>query len=102
MPWLRRKSRAALALLTSKRSCALACLGGEVHVVEHGASIKELGIETEAAALAGKRAPIIDAARVIEEQRRLGIPDELGYFLRELAIRNAYANDCARFCTAFG
>ena len=77
-------------------------LGGEAHVVEHGASIKELGIETEAAALAGKRAPIIDSARVIEEQRRLGIPDELGYFLRELAIRNAYAHDCARFCTAFG
>ena len=77
-------------------------LGGQAHVVEHGASVKELGIEPEAAALAGERAPIINAARVIEEQRRLGIPDELGYFLRELAIRNAYANDCARFCTAFG
>ena len=37
-------------------------LGGEAHVMEHGASVKELWIETEAAALAGEGAPIIDAA----------------------------------------
>jgi len=70
--------------------------------VEHGASVKELGIEPEAAALAGERAPIINAARVIEEQRRFGVPNELCYFPPELAIRNAYPRDCARFCTAFG
>ena len=70
--------------------------------MEHGASVKELGIEPEAAALAGERAPIINAARVIEEQRRFGVPDELGYFLPELAVRDAYAHDCGRFCTAFG
>jgi len=39
MPWLRRKSRAALALSTSKRSCALECWG-EAHVVEHRAGVK--------------------------------------------------------------
>jgi hypothetical protein len=43
--------------------------GGEAHVVEHGAGVKELGIEAEAAALAGERAPVIDAARVMEQQR---------------------------------
>ena len=58
--------------------------------MEHGASVKELGIEPEAAALAGERAPIINAARVIEEQRRFGVPNELCYFPPELAIRNAY------------
>jgi len=51
---------------------ALICAGvlrGEAHVVEHGAGVKELGIEAEAAALAGERAPVIDAARVMEQQR---------------------------------
>ena len=41
----------------------------EAHVVEHGAGIKQLGIEAEAATLAGQRAPVIDAARVVEQQR---------------------------------
>ena len=63
-------------------------LRGEAHVVEHGAGVKELGIEAEAAALAGERAPVIDAARVMEQQRRLGIPDQFGYFTRQFAVRN--------------
>jgi hypothetical protein len=42
--------------------------GCESHVVEHGAGVKQLGIETEVAAPAGERAPVIDAARVIEQQ----------------------------------
>ena len=41
-------------------------LGGEAHVVEHDAGVKELGIEAEAATLAGERTPVIDATRVME------------------------------------
>src|SRR5438270_3827309 len=52
-------------------------LRGEDHVVEHRTSVKQLGIEAEGAALAGERAPVIDAARVMEQQRRFGIPDEV-------------------------
>ena len=44
-------------------------LRGEAHVVKHRAGVKQLGIEAEAAALAGKCAPVIDAARVVEQQR---------------------------------
>jgi hypothetical protein len=44
-------------------------LGGEAHVVEHGVGIKKFGIKVETAALAGERAPVIDAARVVEHQR---------------------------------
>ncbi len=43
--------------------------GGKAHVVEHGAGVKQLGIEAEAATLAGERAPVIDAARVMKQQR---------------------------------
>jgi hypothetical protein len=42
---------------------------GEAHVVEHRAGVKELGIETEAAAPAGECTPVIDPARVVEQQR---------------------------------
>jgi len=38
----------------------------------------------------------------MEEQRRFGVPDELRYFPRELAIGNGYADDCAGFCIACG
>ena len=62
--------------------------GGEAHVVEHGAGVKELGIEAKPAALSSERAPVIDAARVMEEQRRLGIPDQLGHFPCQFAVRN--------------
>jgi hypothetical protein len=37
--------------------------------MEHGAGIKEFGIKAEAAALAGERAPVIDATRVVKQQR---------------------------------
>ena len=46
---------------------------GETHVMEHRTGVKELGIEAEAATLASGRAPVIDAARVMEQQRWLGI-----------------------------
>jgi len=61
---------------------------GKAHVVEHGAGVKELRIEAEAAALAGERAPVIDAARVMEQQRWLGIPDQFGNFTCEFAVRD--------------
>ena len=69
-------------------------LGGEAHVVEHRAGVEELGIEAEAAALAGERAPVIDAARVMEQQRRLGIPDQFGHFTCQFAV----GNDDSRYC----
>src|ERR1700719_4433211 len=84
---------------------ALICAGvlrGEAHVMEHGAGIKKFGIKAETATLAGERAPVIDAARVMEQQRWLGIPDEFRYFPRELAIGNNYADDCTLFCIACG
>jgi hypothetical protein len=70
--------------------------------VEHRAGIEELGIEAKAAPLAGECAPVIDAAGMMEEQRRFGVPDEFRYIPREFAVGNGYADDCARFCTACG
>src|SRR5439155_17913071 len=60
----------------------------EAHVVEHGAGVKQLGVEAEATALAGEGTPVIDAARVMEQQRRLGISDQFGHFTRQFAVRN--------------
>ena len=51
---------------------ALICAGvmrGETHIVEHGAGIKEFGIKVEVAVLASERGPVIDAARMVEQQR---------------------------------
>src|SRR6266404_2347478 len=75
----------AVDLETLMRACML---GGEAHVMEHSAGVKELGIEAKPAALSSERAPVIDAARVMEEQRRLGIPDQLGHFPCQFAVRN--------------
>ena len=44
-------------------------LGSETHVMEHGAGIEEFGIKVETSALAGKRVPVIDTARMVEQQR---------------------------------
>jgi len=77
---------------------ALICAGvlmGEAHVVEHGAGIKQLGIKAETAALAGECAPVIDAARMVEQQRRLGVPDQFGYFACQLGIGDEDACDRA-------
>jgi hypothetical protein len=65
---------------------------GEAHVVEHGAGVKQLGIEAKAAALAGERAPVVDAARVMEQQWGLGIPDQFGHFTCQFGVRNS--NTC--------
>src|ERR1700730_9543481 len=62
-------------------------LGGEAHVVEHRAGVKQLGIEAEPAALAGERAPVIDADRVVEQQRRLGIEDQIRHLPGPFALQ---------------
>jgi hypothetical protein len=59
--------------------------------VKHGAGIEQFGIKAKTAALTGERAPVMDAARVVEQQRRFGVPDEFRYFPRELAVGNVYA-----------
>jgi hypothetical protein len=61
---------------------------GEAHVVEDRAGIEEFEIKAEAAALAGERAPVIYAARVVEQQRSLSIPDQFGHFTRQIAVGN--------------
>ncbi len=70
---------------------------GEAHVMKHRAGVKELGVEAEAAALAGKRTPIIDAARMMKEQRRLGVLDQLSHLPRQFAVGDDRTRD--RFFT---
>src|SRR6266404_3391963 len=45
----------------------------EAHVVEHGTGIEKLVIETQPAPPAGESAPVIDTARMMEQQWRLCI-----------------------------
>jgi len=42
--------------------------GRQAHVVKHRARIEKLVIELERAALSGKRAPIVDATRMVKQQ----------------------------------
>src|SRR4030088_1206848 len=75
-----------------------AMLLGQAHVVEHRACIKQFGIESQSATLACQRAPVIDPARMVKQQRRLGVPHQLGYFTRELAVGNS---DSSKIDTGF-
>jgi hypothetical protein len=65
-----------------------AVLMGQAHVVEHRARIKKLGIESEAPMVSWQSAPVIDAARMVKEQRRFSVPYQLSYFASELAVGN--------------
>ncbi len=66
-----------------------AVLMGQAHIVEHRACIKQFGIEFESATLACQSAPVIDAARMVKQQRRFGVADQLRCFAREFAVRNS-------------
>src|SRR5437899_13022847 len=94
MPWLRSGIRAvdleALGLA--------AVLMGQAHVVEHRACIKQFGIESESATLACQSAPVIDAARVVKQQRRFGVPHQLRDFARELAVGNSDSREIDIHC----
>jgi hypothetical protein len=66
-----------------------AVLMRQAHVVEHCACIKQFWIEYQPAALSGERSPMIDAAGMVEQQRRLGIPDQLRDLTGEPTVGNA-------------
>src|SRR5258708_2710788 len=62
---------------------------GQAHVVKHRPRIEKLAIELETTMLSGERTPVIDAARMVEQQRRLGIPDELRDLTGESSVGDA-------------
>src|SRR5271168_4602651 len=59
------------------------------HVVKHGARIKQFRIKLQAATLPRERAPMIDAARMMKEQRRFRVSYQLRNLARERAVRCA-------------
>jgi hypothetical protein len=65
-----------------------AICGDEANIVEHGSGIKKLGVELQSASLPYERSEAVDAAGVVEQQTGLGIADERGDVLSELAVGN--------------
>jgi hypothetical protein len=61
-------------------------LVGETHVVKHCSRVKQLGIEPQPSTLACQRAPIVNAARMMEEKRGFRVPHQLGYFTSNPAV----------------
>ncbi|PAV92690.1 hypothetical protein WR25_09954 [Diploscapter pachys] len=60
-------------------AAAVAAVGvGQAHVVEHAAAVQQLCVIFQAQAPAGEGGEIIDAAGVVEQQRRSGVADQLG------------------------
>jgi hypothetical protein len=57
--------------------------------VEHRAGVEQLAVELQATPQAGQRAKIINPTRMVEEQFRLGITDQLGDLLAQLAVGDA-------------
>jgi hypothetical protein len=68
----------------------------QAHVVKHRTRIEKFAIELERAALSGERTPVVDAARMMKQQWRLGIPDELCDRTGEATVGNADSFDCER------
>ncbi|GAA0843486.1 hypothetical protein GCM10009080_39510 [Cupriavidus pauculus] len=62
--------------------------GHEAHVVKHRAGIQQFRIVVQGATLAGQRRPVVDAAGMMKQQRRLGIAHEFGDFAGQLAVWN--------------
>jgi hypothetical protein len=58
----------------------------QAHVVKHRACIKQLRIDSQSASLACQRAPVLDPARMVKQQRRFGVPHQLRYFAGKLAV----------------
>src|SRR5712692_7619865 len=71
-----------------------AVLRGKSQVMEHRSRIQKLRIEAQAPALSGQRTEIIDPARVVEEQRRYRIADQLGDLSGKLAVGNTHPLYC--------
>jgi hypothetical protein len=63
------------------------------HVVEHGAGIKQFGIELQIPMLARQCPEVIDAAGVVEQQWGFGISHQLGDLARQLAVGDCHAFD---------
>src|SRR5258708_40045030 len=61
----------------------------QAHVVEHRAGVEQLAVELQATPQAGQRAKIVNPARIVEEQFRLGITDKLRDLLAQLAVGDA-------------
>jgi hypothetical protein len=72
------------------RTAVLVC---QAHVMEHRACVEQFRIELEPATFASQSGPIIDPARMMKEQRRFGVANELREITRELAVRDRYAGN---------
>ena len=68
--------------------------------MKHRARIEQLAIELETMLLSGERGQVIDPARMVEQQRRLGIPDKLGDLTGEAGLGNADSFDRNVFSAA--
>src|ERR1700730_2896402 len=66
-----------------------AVLMRQAHVVEHRACIKQFGIESQSATLACQSPPVIDAARMVKQQRRFGVLYQFSDFASELTVGNS-------------
>jgi hypothetical protein len=67
---------------------------GQTHVMEHRTRIEQFRIEFRAAMLTHQRGEQEDAARMIEEQVRLGVADNLRHLLCELAVGDSSELAC--------
>jgi hypothetical protein len=64
--------------------------------VKHRPRIEKLAIELETTVLSGQRSPVIDAARVVEQQCTFAIADELRNLMGESRVGNADSFDRER------
>jgi hypothetical protein len=61
--------------------------------MKHGAGIEQFGIKLQAAMLTRQSPEIVDAAGVMEEQRRNRVPHHLGDLSRQPAVGDCHASD---------
>jgi hypothetical protein len=77
-------------------------LTGQAHVMEHGSGMSQPRIKSEASPSPGRRTKVIDAAGMVEQQRRLGTVDEPTDFISEFAIGDLHPFDVKGHCLSPG
>src|SRR5207302_11442760 len=83
---LTKKLTSSVGSVYLKTICSAAVFRSETHVMEHCTHIQQLGIEREAFPFTGCSGEVVNAARMVEQQRVLCIANQFGDFASHFAV----------------
>jgi hypothetical protein len=99
-PCRSRNARAAFAPVDLEALVLGAVALKQTNVVEHRADVEELGVVVEAELLGLQRSPEEHSTRMVEQQPRGGVPQELGRLTGKAAVGDRNPRDRSHTTTA--